>query len=113
MRARLSFYRRFIVIGAASAAHLVIMLVPRPDIGQQGAAGRIGIFVIGHVGSDSHFSRAWTRLKEQYPDTMPAGMRRWRAGWCPLLRTRKDGQGPFALFARGRRSQPSGVGADL
>ena len=50
MRARQSFYRRFVVIGAASVGHLVIMLtcLALTLVGKELLAA-VGLFVIGHV----------------------------------------------------------------
>ena len=71
--ARQSFYRRFVVIGAAAVGHLLIMLICLAlTLVGKAIFAAAAAFVVGHGVLIAAFHAAWTRLKEQYPATVPA-----------------------------------------
>jgi hypothetical protein len=73
LAARESFYRRFVVIGAAAVGHLLIMLICLAlTLVGKAIFAAAAVFVLGHGLLTAAFHAAWTRLKEQYPDTVPA-----------------------------------------
>jgi hypothetical protein len=58
LAARQSFYRRFVCLALTLVGKAIFAAA--------------AVFVLGHGLLTAAFHAAWTRLKEQYPDTVPA-----------------------------------------
>lgn len=73
MRARESFYRRFVVVATGLVGHLVILLscLALMLVGKAPLFA-VAVFVAAHLVLIGLFLAAWGRLKAVYPDTLPA-----------------------------------------